>query len=53
MRGRKIRTPFKGRTRKNCKSAKKNCLYASGTQRRFCRKRRSVRRKWYKPFWHI
>ena len=38
---RRIRTPCRGRTMRRCKTAKKSCSYASGTQRRFCRKRRN------------
>jgi hypothetical protein len=50
--GRRIRTPCRGRTRRMCNKAKKACLYASGTQKRFCRKRKNTRRrmsggKWY------
>lgn len=32
-----------GRTRKSCKTAKKKCLWATGSKRSFCRKSRSRR----------
>lgn len=44
-RGRKLKTPCRGRKRKTCKTAKKSCSYASGTQRSFCRKRKNGTRK--------
>ncbi len=33
------------RTKKACGSAKKKCLWASGTKRSFCRRRRTMRRR--------
>ena len=33
-----------GRTRKVCRTAKKRCLWASGTKRSFCRVKKSRRR---------
>ena len=44
-RGRKIKTPCRKRTKRHCKTAKKSCTYASGTQRRFCRKSHNRTRK--------
>ena len=41
----KKRKPCKGRKSRNCKTAKKKCLWASGTKRSFCRKRKSTRRQ--------
>ncbi len=38
------RATCQGRSLKKCKTAKKTCKYASGTQRRFCRKRKNTRR---------
>ncbi len=35
----------KGRKSKNCKTAKKKCLWAHGSKRSFCRKRKSTRRR--------
>lgn len=34
-----------GRKNKNCKTAKKKCLWAHGTKRSFCRKRKSTKRR--------
>ena len=39
------RTTCRGRAKKNCKSAKKSCKYASGPKRSFCRKKTTVRRR--------
>lgn len=44
----KIKTPCRGRKVSKCKSAKKSCLYARGSQRRYCRKRSNNTRKKYK-----
>ena len=35
----------KGRKLKKCKTSKKRCLWASGSKRSFCRKRKSTRRR--------
>jgi len=40
----RLKTACRGRKRKACMSARKSCKYASGTKRRFCRKRRSTRK---------
>ena len=34
-----------GRKNKNCKTSKKKCLWAHGTKRSFCRKRKSIKRR--------
>ena len=39
------RANCRGRTAKKCKSVKKSCKYARGTQRTFCRKRKNTRRR--------
>lgn len=39
------RVTCRKRTAKKCKSAKKSCSYARGSQRSFCRKRRNTRRR--------
>lgn len=44
-RGRKIKTPCRGRIRRKCKTAKKSCSYATGTKRSFCRKSHNKTRK--------
>ena len=41
----KIKTPCRGRKVSKCKSAKKSCSYAKGSQRRYCRKRTNKTRK--------
>lgn len=41
----RIRTSCKGRKRRTCKQAPKSCSYASGTKRRYCRKKRNNRTK--------
>lgn len=38
------RITCRGRTRKSCKTAKKSCTYASGTKRKFCRRKRNTKR---------
>ena len=43
----KIKTPCRGRKLAKCKSAKKSCSYAKGSQRRYCRKRSNNTRKKY------
>ena len=35
----------KGRKSKSCKTAKKKCLWANGSKRSFCRKRKTTRRR--------
>lgn len=35
----------KGRKNKHCKTAKKKCLWAHGSKRSFCRKRKTMRRR--------
>lgn len=39
------RVTCRGRARKTCKVAKRSCLYASGTKRQFCRKKRNTKRR--------
>lgn len=41
----KKRAPCKGRKSRTCKTAKKKCLWASGTKRSFCRKRKTRRHR--------
>ena len=41
----KKRRPCKGRKLSSCKTSKKKCLFAKGSKRSFCRKRKSTRRK--------
>uniref|UniRef100_A0A6C0I4P2 Uncharacterized protein n=1 Tax=viral metagenome TaxID=1070528 RepID=A0A6C0I4P2_9ZZZZ len=41
-RGRTIKAPCKGRKSRSCKTAKKTCKWASGSQRSFCRKSRNA-----------
>lgn len=41
----KRQSKCKGRKNKYCKTAKKKCLWAHGTKRSFCRKRKSIRRR--------
>ena len=42
---RSIKTPCRGRKARKCKSASRSCSYATGTKRRFCRKRKNITRK--------
>uniref|UniRef100_A0A6C0I434 Uncharacterized protein n=1 Tax=viral metagenome TaxID=1070528 RepID=A0A6C0I434_9ZZZZ len=41
-RGRTIKAPCKGRKSRSCRTAKKTCKWASGSQRSFCRKSRNT-----------
>jgi hypothetical protein len=41
----KKRRPCKGRKLSGCKTSKKKCLWAKGTKRSFCRKRKVTRRR--------
>lgn len=41
----KRQSKCKGRKTKHCKTSKKKCLWAHGTKRSFCRKRKSTRRR--------
>lgn len=40
----KKQSKCKGRKHSRCKTSKKKCLWAHGTKRSFCRKRKSTRR---------
>lgn len=40
----KRQSKCKGRKNKQCKTAKKKCLWARGTKRSFCRKKKSTRK---------
>ena len=41
----KRQSKCKGRKIKHCKTAKKKCLWAHGSKRSFCRKRKTMRRR--------
>lgn len=43
-RGRRIRTPCRGRKRNKCLTAKKSCKYVRGTLRKYCRKSHNTRK---------
>ena len=45
MNGGYRRVTCRGRTLKKCKTAKKTCKYARGSQRRYCRKQRNTKRR--------
>ena len=42
---RKKQSQCKGRVQKKCKTAKRKCLWANGSKRSFCRKRKSLKRR--------
>ena len=44
MRGRKIQTPCKRRTKRACTRAKRSCSYATGKVRKYCRTRKNQRK---------
>lgn len=44
-RGRKLKTPCKRRTIRKCKSARKSCKIARGSQRTYCRTAKNRPRK--------
>lgn len=41
----KKQTKCKGRKQNKCKTSKKKCLWANGTKRSFCRKRKTTKKR--------
>lgn len=41
----KLKTPCHGRKRRTCRKAPKSCVYASGSTRSYCRRRKTTRKR--------